>query len=96
VLDPDVVLRADYGELRLGVPKLVRGAQDVATQAQLFSQLGPAARLALVNGAIGCVVFMDERLFAVVGFTVANEKIVELNILADPQRLDQLAIAQDL
>jgi RNA polymerase sigma-70 factor (ECF subfamily) len=96
VLDPDVVLRADYGELRLGVPKLVRGAQDVATQAHLFSQRGPAARLALVNGAIGCVVFMDERLFAVVGFTVANEKIVELNILADPQRLDQLAIAQDL
>jgi RNA polymerase sigma-70 factor (ECF subfamily) len=90
VLDPDVVLRADFGQLPLGIPKLVRGAQNVARQAKLFSQYGPSARLALVNGAVGALVFVEGRLYSVVGFTVSNGKVAELNILADPDRLDQL------
>jgi RNA polymerase sigma-70 factor (ECF subfamily) len=95
VLDPNVVLRADYGQLPLGVPRLVRGAQAVTRQALLFSRRGAWARLALVNGAIGAVVSMDGTLSAVVGFTVTNEKIVEMDILADPERLRGLDIAVD-
>jgi RNA polymerase sigma factor (sigma-70 family) len=87
VLDPDVVLRADYGQLPLGVPRLVRGARSVTQQALLFSRRGATARLALVNGAIGAVVTQDGALSAVVGFTVTNAKIVELDILANPDRL---------
>lgn len=95
VLDPDVVLRADYGQLSPGVPRLVRGAPAVTRQALLFSRRGASARLALVNGAMGAVVTMDGTLSAVVGFTVTNGKIVEMNILADADRLRGLDIAID-
>ena len=91
VLAPEVVLRADYGAA--GESKLVRGARAVAGQALTFSRLGgPAllARPALVNGAVGQVVFRDGRPFAVMGFTVATGKIVEIDILADPERLNRL------
>jgi RNA polymerase sigma factor (sigma-70 family) len=95
VLDPDIVLRADYGELPLGVPRLVRGAENVARQAELFARPGPEARLALVNGAVGAVVSLQGKLLAVAAFTIAGDRVVELNILADPRRLEQLAIPVD-
>jgi RNA polymerase sigma factor (sigma-70 family) len=78
VLDPDVVLRAD------------RGARAVAEQAFGFARLARFAQPALVNGAAGVVVAPQGRPFAVIGFTVAHEKIVEIDILADPARLRQL------
>jgi RNA polymerase sigma-70 factor (ECF subfamily) len=95
VLDPDVVLRADYGTEPLDTPRLVRGALAVTRQALLFSRRGASARLALVNGAIGAVVSLDGRLVSVVGFTITNAKIVEMNILADSERLSRLDIAID-
>jgi RNA polymerase sigma factor (sigma-70 family) len=95
VLDPDVVLRADYGGVPLDVPRVLRGAQAVTRQALMFSRLGASARLAMVNGAIGALSFLDGKLVGVVGFTVANSKVVEMNILADPERLRALGIAMD-
>jgi Sigma-70, region 4 len=95
VLDPDVVLRADFGAASPGVPRLVRGALAVTRQALLFSRRGASARLAVVNGSIGAVVFQDGNLAAVVGFTIAHTKIVEMNILADPDRLGRLGIGSD-
>jgi RNA polymerase sigma-70 factor, ECF subfamily len=47
-------------------------------------------RLALVNGAIGFVATRDGELFSVGGFTVRGGKILEINILADPERLSRL------
>ncbi|MGH2955053.1 MAG: RNA polymerase sigma factor SigJ [Solirubrobacterales bacterium] len=89
VLDPDVVLRADRGALR-PASRVVRGAREVAKQATGFARLAPAARPALVNGAAGFVVAPGGRPFAVAGFTIANGKIVEIDILADPARLAEL------
>jgi RNA polymerase sigma-70 factor (ECF subfamily) len=40
----------------------------------------------LVNGAAGVVVFEQERLIPVAGFTVARGRIVEMDVLADPGR----------
>ncbi|MDQ3430265.1 MAG: sigma-70 family RNA polymerase sigma factor [Actinomycetota bacterium] len=94
VLDPDVVLREDYGAA--GASRKVDGAAAVADQALTFSRLGGPdllARPALVNGAVGRVVFRDGRLFAVMGFTVAGGKIVEIDILADPERLRRLDLS---
>ncbi len=48
------------------------------------------ARRALVNGAPGVVAFADGVPRAVLGFTVAGGKIIEMNVLADPVRLRQL------
>jgi hypothetical protein len=35
----------------------------------------------------------DERTYAVLGFTVADGRIVAIDILADPARLEDLALA---
>jgi RNA polymerase sigma factor (sigma-70 family) len=90
VLHPDVVLRADMG---LGVSRHVRGAEAVAGQARMYHHLDRFSRPALVNGAAGIVVASDERTYSVMGFTVADGKIVAIDILADPARLEQLALA---
>ncbi|HYY80631.1 MAG TPA: RNA polymerase subunit sigma-70, partial [Actinomycetes bacterium] len=51
------------------------------------------ARPALVNGAAGVVVVPHGRPFSVMGFTIAGGRIVEIDILADPERLRQLDLA---
>jgi len=90
VLDPDVVVRADYGTAPAGASVVVRGARAVAEGALTFAGRARFARPALVNGAAGLVVASRGRLFAVMGFTVRRGKIVEIDILADPARLRQL------
>jgi len=89
VLDPDVVLRADRGPARPGSVE-VHGAEEVARRALSFARLAPAARPALVNGAAGFVVAPGGRPFAVVGFTVTDGKVVEIDLLADRERLRAL------
>jgi RNA polymerase sigma-70 factor, ECF subfamily len=93
VLDPDVVLRADGGAVRAGASREVRGAPAVAEQALGFSQLAPFGQPALVNGAAGIVAAPGGKPFAVLGFTITGGKIVEIDILADPERLRQLDLA---
>jgi RNA polymerase sigma factor (sigma-70 family) len=93
VLDPDVVLHGDVGAAPVGASRTVRGAQAVAAEALTFSRFAPFALPALVNGAAGVVVTPRGRPFAVMGFTVARGKIVEIDILADPARLRQLDLA---
>jgi RNA polymerase sigma factor (sigma-70 family) len=92
VLDPDVVLRADGGALA-GLSRVVRGARAVVEQAEAFSKL-VVNELVLVNGNLGFVTRRpDGRLFSVVGFTIASGKIVEIDILADPERLSRLDLS---
>jgi RNA polymerase sigma-70 factor (ECF subfamily) len=90
VLDPDVVLRADGGVLRPGASREVRGAEAVVEQARSFSRLARFGRPALVNGAAGLVVAPRGEPFAVMGFTITGGKIVEIDILADPDRLRRI------
>ena len=86
VLDPDVVLHQDFGD---GVRE-VRGAEAVASQAQAYSQLALEIHPALVNGAVGAVATRDGRPFSVGAITVRDGKIVEMDFLADPERLAKL------
>jgi RNA polymerase sigma factor (sigma-70 family) len=90
VLDPDIVLRADQGPVPAGAAREVRGAENVARQAIMFSRLDLDIRPALINGAAGTVTLRDGEPFAIAGFTVRNGKIVEMDILADPERLAQV------
>ena len=90
VLDPDIVLRADGGAVK-GMSRVVRGAQAVVAQAAAFSKIASSNQLVLVNGDIGVVTRLpDGRLFSVIGFTIAGGKVVEMDILADPDRLSRL------
>src|ERR671916_1718661 len=91
VLDPDVVLRADNGAA--GASRLVRGARAVAGQALAYSRLAPFSRPALVNGAPGAVTAPGGVPRAVMGFAVVGGKIVEIDILADPERLGRLDLS---
>jgi RNA polymerase sigma-70 factor (ECF subfamily) len=93
LLDPDIVLRADGGALA-SASRVVRGAKAVAGQAVGFSKL-VSNQIVLVNGNIGVLARRpDGRLFAVIGFTIANGRIAEMNILADPDRLSRLDLSE--
>ena len=90
VLDPDVVFRYDPTAVPAGASREVRGAPAVARQ---FSGRAQGARPALVNGSVGLVVARHGRLFLVLNLTVTRGKIVEINVVADPERLRQLDLA---
>jgi RNA polymerase sigma-70 factor (ECF subfamily) len=94
LLDPDVVLRSDFGVRRPAASTVTNGAAAVARQALMFRN--PAAahlRPALVNGAAGVVVTVRGRPFAVMGFIVAEGKIAEIDAIADPERVRRIAAA---
>jgi RNA polymerase sigma-70 factor (ECF subfamily) len=92
VLDPDVVFHIDAG----GVPPRARPplvgaeavAQNVLSRGRPFARF---ARPAIVNGAAGVVVVPGDKVFAVVGFTIAGGRIVEIDLIADPEKLGRLS-----
>jgi RNA polymerase sigma-70 factor (ECF subfamily) len=90
VLDPNVVIRSDGGVERPALTQVRRGAAEVARGAIKFALPHAVRRPALVNGAAGVVVFINGRPYAVMGFTVACDKIVAIDCLVDPQRVARL------
>ena len=92
-LDPDVVLRVDRGARRPGAPGELRGVEAVAEQIRSFARFAAFARPALVNGAAGLVVARRGRPLTVAGFTVADGRIVEIDLLADPERLRRIDLS---
>jgi RNA polymerase sigma factor (sigma-70 family) len=90
VLDPEVVVRADRAAAPAGASREARGAPAVAERALAFAWLAQFARPALVNGTAGVVVAPRGRLFSVMGFRIRGERIVAIDILADPERLRRL------
>jgi RNA polymerase sigma factor (sigma-70 family) len=93
LLDPDVVLRTDTGAILPGASRLIRGAAAVAQQTVTFTRSRSGeAKPALVNGTAGVVWASQGRPFSVVGFTVRRGRIAEIDVLADPARLQQLEI----
>ena len=91
VLDPDVVLRADGGVARPNLTSFLRGAQAVGRQAMSFRRFTGTATRILVNGIPGGVAWAaNETPFAILALTVKGGKIVEIEVLADPERLGRL------
>lgn len=93
VLDPGVVLRADFGASPAS--RTAEGADAVAGGAILFGQLnGHGTRFdpVTVDGDSGMLVYRDGELVTVIGFGIEAERIVAISILADPTRLAALAI----
>ena len=96
VLDPGVVLRIDAGARRPAASMAIRGAAAVARQALSgLTTVLPKVQLrhTLVNGAAGVVVTRRGLPVTVMGFTIAEGKIVEIDAVADPERVRTIAAA---
>ena len=90
LLDPDIVLRADAGpDARV----IVRGAAAVAGRAVMFARPSATLHPVLVNGDVGIVATIDDRPFTVMSFAVSDGRIIAIDSLADPERLDRLDLS---
>jgi RNA polymerase sigma-70 factor (ECF subfamily) len=90
VLDPEVVFRVDRGTLAVAArePAVVRTAEEVAsTVLSRGFRFAPFARPAIVNGAAGLVIAPGGRPFAVLGFSIVRNRIRELDLVVDPEKL---------
>jgi RNA polymerase sigma factor (sigma-70 family) len=87
LLNPDVVLTADAAAVQLGASQLVQGSQAVA---ETFAGRARAAQLALINGQPGLVWAPGGMARVVFGFTVDEDKITAIQMLANPTTVDEL------
>jgi RNA polymerase sigma-70 factor (ECF subfamily) len=93
LLDPDLVVRADA---TAATPdrQLVRGAETWARQAVRFTRAIQAhVQSALVDGAPGLILAPRGRLLRAMRFTIVNDRIAEIEIMADPERLHAIELA---
>ena len=87
MLDPDVVVRADPAAVRAGAMGEVHGASAVA---ETCSGRARAARPVLVGGRAGLVWMQHGRPQMVFDFTIADGKVVEIDLIADHERISEL------
>jgi RNA polymerase sigma-70 factor (ECF subfamily) len=90
LLDPAVVVRADFGGRR-GLVRL-EGARAVAESALMFRHLAGYGRKVLVDGRPGLVVVPPRGVYAVMGFRSHGDRITGLDVLVDPERLARLSL----
>ena len=93
VLDPDVVVRVDRAAAASGRPTEVQGARNWANGAIAFAQAARFAHPALVDGEVGVVLAPGGRLRRVLRFIFMNDKIAEIEVVADPARLHEFDLA---
>ncbi|MBJ9989236.1 sigma-70 family RNA polymerase sigma factor [Paenibacillus sp. S28] len=91
ILDPNVVTRNDPAfPPAANAPVVVHGSQAAANQ---FAGRAQGAQPVLVNGSVGAVIGPLDRILFVLVFTVKNDKITEIEMIADLARLRQLDLA---
>jgi len=93
VLDPEVVLHADAAAVPSGVAMTIRGAVAVARNARAASVRSRYSGVALVNGTPGIVMAPRGRLTVVLAFTIDENAITQIDVIADPARLAELHLA---
>jgi RNA polymerase sigma-70 factor, ECF subfamily len=96
VLHPDVILRIDAGPRLRGASIMLQGAASVAEQtamglASVLARPVVSVHPAVINGGAGVVVTANGRPVTVMGFTVHNGRIVEIDSIADPDRVPRIA-----
>jgi RNA polymerase sigma-70 factor, ECF subfamily len=87
MLDPDITLEADTAAVRMGSPDQVVGAPAVAAT---FSGRALGAQAALVDGAVGMVWQVNGRTRVAWDFTIEDDTIVHIAMVADPETLEDL------
>jgi hypothetical protein len=76
-----------------GSPTTIRGARAVAANARMFSANARFAEPALIDDAVGIVVASKGRLAIVLRFRVIGDKIAEIDIAADADRIRRSSLA---
>ena len=95
MLDPEVVFRVDTGPRTWLAPALLTGAIDVAEHAAAQGpRFATLCEPALVNGAAGIVARTRGGVVAVVGMTVINGVIAEIDLILDPDKFVDLTMAR--
>jgi RNA polymerase sigma factor (sigma-70 family) len=96
ILDPRVVLRADASMVAASLARLgdtpplapeIHGQEEVA---KLFKGRAKAAQSALVDGEAGLVFAFAGQPRAVIDFVIEDGRIVEINMIGDPQTIGAL------
>jgi RNA polymerase sigma factor (sigma-70 family) len=91
LLDPDVTARADP-VAAAGATLAVRGAHVVARRALAFSHRARHAHLGIVDGEPAILVMSHGRPVTLLTFTIPDSRIVAIDIIADPARLERIRI----
>jgi RNA polymerase sigma factor (sigma-70 family) len=92
LLDPDVTVRADAAAGLPGAPIRLRGAHAVARQALAFSHRTRYAHAGAADGLPAILVQPHGRLVTALVFTIADEKIFAIDVIAEPERLARLTV----
>lgn len=93
LLHPDVVLRADFSPGQRRRSTVLHGAAAVARAARLGTQPAAVVLPALINGTAGVVITSHGRPHAIMAFTICDDKIIEIDSIGDPGRVERLAAA---
>jgi RNA polymerase sigma factor (sigma-70 family) len=93
VLDPEVVLHSDATASPSGAPLTVHGAAAVAGGARAASARARYGSIALINGTPGLIMAPGGRLLVALAFTFSGDKISQVRVVADPDRLAALDLA---
>lgn len=88
LLDDGAVLHADYGTSA----QLVEGARTIAEQAVLSGRLAAHSMPILIDGRPGVAAVMHGRVVSIMAFDIEADRIVGLEVLADPKRLESLGV----
>jgi RNA polymerase sigma-70 factor, ECF subfamily len=88
LLDDGAVLHADYGTST----QIVEGARSIAEQAVLSGRLAAHSTPILIDGRPGVAAVMKGRVVSIMAFDLEGDRIVGLEVLADPKRLDALGV----
>ncbi len=88
LLDDGAVLQANYG----ATTQTVDGARAIAEQAVLSGRLAEHSTPILIGGRPGVAAVMGQRVVSIMAFDIEDDRIVGLQVLADPKRLDALGV----
>jgi RNA polymerase sigma factor (sigma-70 family) len=88
VLDPNIVLRNDHAPDK--APMELVGADQVGRGAIIYRAANARSQLVRVNGGYGVLSFSGDDVSAIASFTVADNRVVAMNIVSDPERIAKL------
>jgi RNA polymerase sigma-70 factor (ECF subfamily) len=93
LLHPEVVLRADRAAGPTPEPVVLHGVRRVAHGATAAGERARFTQPALVDGTVGLVMAPRGRLSLVLAFTIADDLITGIDVIADPERLRTLEVS---